>query len=119
MKSYARTSLAALGVLAAVAVPAAAGAQGAIAPLQRGSYVCEMPGDAAGRAGHPVPEASFSVVNASTYAKDGQRGSYLLRGDRVTMTSGPLKGASYERMRGGFLRKIEGGEAGRLRCVRR
>jgi len=104
---------------ALAALPALAMAQGAIDTVARGSYTCELPGSAAGRAGVPQPDESFIVHSASTYEHDGERGTYLVRGDRMTMTSGPLRGASYERMRGGFLRKIENGVPGRLRCVNR
>jgi hypothetical protein len=92
---------------------------GAIATLPLGTYTCEMPGDAGGAVGKPVPDHEFRIVNASSYKAGGIRGSYLFVGDRVTMTGGKLKGLKLHRISTGFLRKIEdNGADGDLRCVR-
>ena len=119
MKTISAISALLAGATALAILPAPATAQGQIDTVMRGSYECALPGSAAGRAGVPQPDESFTIATASTYEKNGQRGTYLVQGDRMTMTSGPLRGSSYERMRGGFLRKVENGSAGRLRCVRR
>jgi hypothetical protein len=108
-------------VAALVAVfPAVAAAQGPIGTVPRGSYVCEMPGDAAGQAGIPQPERSFKVKSSSRYATPRGGGVYLRRGDRLEITSGPLRGQTYLVIRPGFLRERQAdGKPGRLRCVLR
>ncbi|MGH6788034.1 MAG: hypothetical protein ACREBO_14505 [Novosphingobium sp.] len=106
-------------LLALVAAPALAAPGGPIGTLPLGAYVCELPGDAAGPAGVRVPEQDFTVANASSYVAAGQRGSYLLTGDLVAMTSGPKAGQRFRKLGGGFLRSVEsGGANGSLRCVR-
>jgi hypothetical protein len=105
-------------VLAASTLAAPAAAQGQIGTIERGPYVCELPGDAAGAAGIPQPEESFTIESASRYSSPQGNGTYLRRGDRLTMTSGPRNGDSYEVVGPGFLRKIVNGEVSRLRCVR-
>lgn len=94
-------------------------AQEQIGTIEQGRYVCELPGDAAGAAGIPQPDESFTITSASRYTSPQGEGTYLRRGDRVTMTSGPRNGDSYAIISRGFLRKIENGEPSRLRCVRR
>jgi hypothetical protein len=111
-------SLIALALIAAF--PAAAAAQGPIGTVPRGSYVCEMPGDAAGQAGIPQPERGFKVKSSSRYATPRGGGVYLRRGDRLEITSGPLRGQTYLVIRPGFLRERQAdGKPGRLRCVLR
>jgi hypothetical protein len=104
---------------ALLAATASAGfAQGPIDTIDRGSYVCELPGDAASQAGIPQPERSFTIEGSSRYSARQGAGSYLRRGDRVEMTSGPRKGEAYRVVRPGFLRVLEAdGKPGRLRCV--
>jgi hypothetical protein len=102
-------------VAAASATPAVA--QGAIGTLPRGLYTCELPGDAAGRAGIPQAEANFTVASSSRYRAPQGRGTYLRRGSRLVMTSGPRQGESYSVVSQGFLRRIENGKPGRLRCI--
>jgi hypothetical protein len=100
------------------AVSSLAQAQGPIDTIPRGSYVCETPGDAAGRAGIPQPDRSFKVKSSSRYATPRGGGLYLRRGDRLDITSGPLKGETYLVIRPGFLReRLADGTPGRLRCV--
>lgn len=110
-----------LALFAAVAGTAAAAAPGGrIDLLKTGSYVCELPGDAAGASSIHQPGEDFAVVNASSYDVAGTRGSYLLTGDRVTLTSGPRRGASYRRASGGTLRQLDAaGRETALYCVRR
>lgn len=84
-----------------------------------GLYTCELPGDASGAVGNPIPEFEFRVVNASSYKAGGIRGSYLYTGDRVLMTGGKLKGLALHRISEGFLRRVEhDGSDGEMRCVR-
>ena len=107
----------ALAALALTGVAGTALAQGLIGTLPRGHYTCELPGDAAGRAGQPQPEAGFNIETASRYSSAQGAGTYLRRGETLVMTSGPRQGESYAVLSGGFLRRIENGAPGRLRCV--
>lgn len=109
-------ALAAFAAASALAAPALA--QGQIGTIERGTYVCELPGDAAGAVGIPQPEESFTIESASRYSSPQGDGTYLRRGNRLTMTSGPRNGDTYEVVGRGFLRKIVNGEVSRLRCVR-
>jgi hypothetical protein len=100
--------------------PALAVPGGMIDSLTPGHYLCELPGDATGPAGHRQEAEGFTILNASTYAAQGGRGSYLLTGDRLTMTSGPKNGQKFVRLSGNFLRKLDAsGKETALRCVRR
>lgn len=103
--------------LAALVAAAGASAQGTIGTVPRGGYVCELPGDAAGAVGRPQPDAGFTILSASRYASPQGEGTYLRRGDTLAMTSGPRQGDSYAIVADGFLRKVEAGKPGRLRCV--
>ncbi|MBN8500462.1 MAG: hypothetical protein J0M19_04870 [Sphingomonadales bacterium] len=99
----------------ALAVPG-----GPIDTLLPASYVCEMPGDATAAAGYRVPGEDFSISNSTSYATPEGRGTYLLIGDRLTLTSGPKKGNKYHRISDSFLRKLgPDDEDTALRCVRR
>jgi len=93
-------------------------AQGAIGIVPRGTFVCELPGDAAGRAGIPQPERNITIESASRYSSPQGGGSYLRRGDTLTITSGARQGEVYVVVSEGFLRLLENGRPGRLRCVR-
>ena len=101
---------------AGLAVPVLA--QGAIGTVDRGPYVCELPGDAAGRAGVAQPDQALTIESASRYSSPQGGGSYLRRGDTLLLTSGPRQGESYAIISNDFLRLIEDGKPGRLRCVR-
>lgn len=94
-------------------------AQSEIGTIERGRYVCELPGDVRGEAGIEQPDENFTIASASRYLSPQGNGTYLRRGDRVQMTSGPRNGTSYQIIGRDFLRKIEAnGEPGRLRCFR-
>ena len=106
--------------LAGAAQPALAVPGGSLSTLPLGKYVCELPGDANGPSGIVVPEAGFTVTNASSYRTPQGVGVYLLVGDSVTMTSGPLRDARYHRITDKFLRKLgPDGTDSSLRCVLR
>jgi hypothetical protein len=107
-----------IAAIAAAALAAPAMAQNDIGTLARGTFACELPGDAAGSVGVPQPSENFTIESASRYGAAGGGGTYLRRGDLVTMTSGPRNGDAYRIVGRDFLRKIEGGEPGRLRCIR-
>jgi hypothetical protein len=103
-------------LLGAIAVPALA--QGGIGTVERGAYLCELPGDAGGSAGVPQPAQALTIQSASRYSSPQGSGTYLRRGDTLQLTSGPRRGESYAVVSGSFLRRIEDGKPGRLRCVR-
>jgi len=94
-------------------------AQGQIGTIERGQYICELPDDSGGQAGIEQPEENFRIASASRYRAPQGRGTYLRRGDVVTMSSGPRNGDQYLVITPSFLRKIENGEPGRLRCFLR
>lgn len=101
------------------AAPALGAPGGAIGTMQRGHYVCELPGDATGPAGHRVPDSDFTITNASSYQSAGLAGTYLLTDNILTMTSGPMQGQRYRKKSGNFLRLIApDGSDSALRCVR-
>ena len=98
--------------------PALAMQSGRIDTLPIGQYECTLPGDAAGPAWHRVPESDFAILNASSYEVGGVRGVYLLRGNEVVFTRGPLQGTSMERSGQRILRERQAdGTLGRMRCV--
>src|SRR5688572_12369508 len=107
-----------ISILLAAAIAAPAFGQGAIGTVPRGTFACELPGDAAGRAGIAQPARNLTIESASRYSSPQGGGSYLRRGDTLTLTSGPRQGESYAILSDGFLRLIEDGKPGRLRCVR-
>ncbi|MCZ8323972.1 MAG: hypothetical protein O9283_01770 [Sphingomonadaceae bacterium] len=113
------TRLAIIIALAA-ASPALATPGGAIGTLQQGEYRCELPGDATGPAGIRQPGQDFTVHNSSRYSTGEGRGTYLLTGDQVIITSGPKQGQRFKRLSANFLREVDAaGKDTPLRCVRR
>ncbi|MEY4237505.1 MAG: hypothetical protein RL339_106 [Pseudomonadota bacterium] len=93
---------------------------GQIGVLQQGLYVCELPGDATGAAGIRQDAQGFTIHNASRYSTAIGRGTYLLTGDLVVMTSGPKKGQKFRKLSNNFLRELDAaGKETDLRCVRR
>ena len=111
----------AITILALLAAgPAVATPGGQIGTLQQGDYTCELPGDATGPAGIRQDGQSFTVHNSSRYSTPQGRGTYLLTGDIVTMTSGPKTGQRFIRLSDNFLREIDAaGNQTDLRCIRR
>ncbi len=71
-------------------------------------------------AGVHQPERDFSVKRASSYQTPTGSGIYLLTGENLVFTGGPLKGQTFRRIREGFLREVgpDGADTD-LRCVRR
>ena len=109
--------LALLAPMLLIAAPAMA--QDDIGTITRGSYICELPGDARGTPGIAQPDAGFTIENASRYSAPQGTGSYLRRGATVTFTSGPRNGESYAIVGRDFLRRLDAaGQPGRLRCLR-
>lgn len=106
----------ALALILAEAVAAGSPVTGAgqLGTLERGLYRCEGPGDAGGEAGIPREEEDFEVISSSRYIVHNGRGVYLRKGNLVTVTSGPRKGAQYRLESERHLLKL--GSAEGLRC---
>jgi len=109
----------AIAFLFALSAPALAASEGKLDTLERGTWVCEMPGDASTERGIPVPEANFEVTHSSTYRTENGRGTYLRMGDKVTVTSGPHKGQRFTVDSERMIKQLGPGdvETG-LRCIK-
>ncbi|MCH2487600.1 MAG: elongation factor P [Erythrobacter sp.] len=109
-----------IAALSAAAFPVAAEATFRdIGVMPKGRYQCALPGDAAARPYVPVPELSFRISSASRYTHISGRGIYLLEGDTLLFTRGPLKDMRLRRMQGGLLQQVKSdGTLGRVRCHR-
>lgn len=105
-----------LSLALAVPLQAALHAQGPIGTVERGHYACELPSTVPGVVALAQPDESFEIAGASRYRSPQGNGTYLRRGDRMMMTSGPRNGMEYVVLSNSMLRKIENGEPGRLRC---
>ena len=115
-------TFAALPLALAVAATGTASAApgGRIGTLPLGSYECGLPGDATGEAWIEQEDRDFVLINGSSYRTAEGRGTYLLTGDDVTFTRGPMKGMRFVRETLNRLRKLEeNGAAGKMRCIRR
>jgi hypothetical protein len=111
--------LSALVALALAALPASASPGGKLETLPQGRYICALPGDAMGEAWVAIPQQGFVIDNGSTYRTDSGTGTYLLTGDQVQFTRGPMKGMRFQRTGAGALRWLDdNGQPGRVRCVR-
>ena len=100
------------------AFPSVASAKGRVDTVDRGKYVCELPGDAGGEASVPQPARNFTIETSSRYSSPQGSGTYLRRGNRFEMTSGARKGEAYRFVRTGFLKLLRpDGEPSRMRCV--
>ncbi|MCR2834020.1 hypothetical protein NSO95_08685 [Qipengyuania sp. RS5-5] len=97
----------------------ASAAMGPLATLPHGEYVCSLPGDAGGSAWEVLPGKGFTIENASTYRTEAGAGVYLMTGNRVVFTRGPMKGMQFDRIGNSTLQWIdEAGKPGRVRCTR-
>ncbi|MEY4160904.1 MAG: hypothetical protein RLZZ136_1525 [Pseudomonadota bacterium] len=104
----------------ALITPVHAAPGGVIATLPLGDFVCELPGNAEGPVGLRMPASDFTVLNASSYRTSSGQGTYLLTGDRLVMTAGPLRGSQYRAISPKFLRRLDGNSQDtRLRCILR
>lgn len=112
-----KTALAFTALLLAAPVLATTG--GKLGTIDRGSWVCEMPGDAGSERGIAVDGADFVITPSSTYRTETGTGTYLRTGDTVTMTSGPRKGERYRVASERMLWKLaaDGSDEG-MRCVK-
>jgi len=106
--------------LLTIAPPALAAPGGVIGTLPLGDFVCELPGNAEGPVSLRVPASDFTVLNASSYRTPAGQGTYLLTGDRMVITAGPLRGNQYRAISPKFLRQVDSdGHDTRLRCILR
>ncbi len=114
-----RAALSAFVAIALAVAPSALAVPGGeIGTLPTGRYICELPGDAAGPYRVRTPDEDFAVVSASGYIVNGVRGTYLLTGDTVVMTSGAFKGRQFRQVSDGFLRHLGPAAAEKpMRCV--
>ena len=119
MKRHLLSALCALPALAPVLAASASATTRDIGTLPIGHYTCALPGNAQGTASLLRPENDFDVANASSYRADGSGGSYLLKGDLLTLTSGPRRGQRYRKISANQLRLLDStGADTPLRCVR-
>ena len=106
-------------LIAAALLPSPSLADERVGTIERGTYLCELPGSAASDASIPQPHEGFRIVGGSRYESAAGGGTYVRQGRRLVMTSGPRGGTVYAITRGSVLRKLDAnGEATRLRCLR-
>lgn len=85
--------------------------------IAQGRWTCELPGDAT-TPPTPQPADNFSIVADSSYIVNGVRGTYLLLGNKFTMTSGPFAGRRFDKVGLSLIRLGPDGKRQPLRCVR-
>ena len=101
------------------ALPVTASPGGKLETLPRGRYTCALPGDALAEAFVVLQDKGFVIDNGSPYRTEAGTGTYLMTGDEVRFTRGPMNGMRFQRTGPGSLRWIdENGQPGRVRCVR-
>lgn len=107
----------AMGALA-LAGPAVAVPGGKLMTLPKGSWTCELPGDANAMP-TAQPASGFETIADSSYlAPDGTTGSYLRLADRLTLTSGVFAGRRFVIDGEEILREIASDDKPTgLRCV--
>lgn len=118
-RSYPAIALLSCLILAGLASqPVQAVPGGEIGTLLTGRYKCEKAGDIGGITRIHLPEEDFRVITGSNYVSGGKRGSYLLTGDRVVMTGGPLKGRKYRKTSSRYLKILNtNGTDSERRCI--
>ena len=73
-----------------------------------------------GDPGVSQPAEDFTILHSSMYETARGRGSYLMTGEEIVMTTGPKRGERYVRITENFLRKLDAvGQQTSLRCARR
>ena len=94
-------------------------AQGRLALLDQGEYICALPGDASGSAWLEQDARDFTIIGGSSYRSGNSAGTYLMEGKKVTFTRGPMRGMKFMRIGSGILQEVgSDGKLGRLRCHR-
>ena len=97
----------------------AAPSSGMLRTMPHGAYECALPGDAGGKAYRVVAEEGFRISTASRYSVNGDTGTYILRGDKLTFTAGPKNGEKFDRVGENQLRKVKlDGTKSELLCIR-
>jgi hypothetical protein len=92
---------------------------GMLRTMPHGAYECALPGDAGGKAYRVVAEEGFRISTASRYSVNGDTGTYILRGDKLTFTAGPKNGERFDRVGENQLRRTDiNGNRGNLLCTR-
>ena len=114
-----RSTFLTAALAAMLAAPLAAQSGAPLKTLPHGRYQCSLPGDASGPAWRDIDGMRFAIRNASGYRSPTGIGTYLMQGDVLVFTRGPLKDQRYKRMGASILRKMEAdGSLSRIRCVR-
>jgi hypothetical protein len=105
--------------LAMAPLPAHAAPGGLLRTLLKGYWVCETKGDAATAPVRKLPD-SFRVIADSSYrTTTGDKGTYLLLGNDLVMTTGPFRARKYILVGQGILHPINAkGQRTTDRCVR-
>ena len=94
-------------------------AQGRLMLLDRGTYVCALPGDATGSAWVEQSGREFTIEGGSSYDTPRGGGTYLMEGRQVIFTRGPMRGMKLMLLSSGLLQEIgRDGKLARLRCHR-
>ena len=101
-----------------LSLTASAQAADQLSVMERGNYACGVPGDAAGAAWVRKPGYNFSIETASQYATAKGSGTYLLTGNTLLFTRGPLKDMRFTLGNDKVLRKSGGEGDPRLFCSR-
>lgn len=92
---------------------------GPLQTLPHGTYQCALPGDAGSVAYQVVEAENFRISTASRYQNAQGSGTYILRGDALTFTSGPKRGEQFRQIGNVQLRKLSNdGAETNLRCTR-
>jgi hypothetical protein len=108
---------AAFALFLAAAAPAMAAPGGAMWTVSQGRWIFELPGDAT-TPPTPQPAENFNIVPDSSYVVSGQRGTYLLLGNKFTMTSGPFAGRRFVKVGLSLIKLGPDDRREPLRCVR-
>ena len=103
-------------IVGATAATAAPGGRMSVMPL--GIYSCGVPGDALGSVRQVDESQGFHVIVGSSYAVGEETGNYLLTGDRLQMSNGPMKGRTFSRESASRLREIVDGQESETFCIR-
>ncbi len=91
---------------------------GRLGTIPLGTYECALPGTATGAAYVVQPNRTFRIASASRYESKMGNGTYLLTGDKLVVTRGPMQGDRYRRTGPASLRELGAdGKQTRLRCT--
>ena len=104
--------------LAVIPVSSAAAPGGKMSVLPLGIYSCGLPGDALTSVRDIDDDRGFHIVVGSSYAVGEMVGNYLLTGDTVQMSNGPMKGRTFIRESEYRLRETTSGRDPDTLCIR-